>query len=125
MLYIDHPFQFDATGATARTTWVNHVLDMICQLLLTNISERVNRPDFGTPLSRACFSPNSDVLGDVTQFLARAGLQRWLGDAIEIIELVALAEDAVLKLDLKYRIRGEDTIRQDQRRLPLPEGVSP
>lgn len=122
MLYIDHPFHFDAAGRTAQTGWNDHVLDMICQFLLTHLSERVNRPDFGTPLARSCFAPNSKELGDVTQFLARAGLQRWLGDAIEIIELAALVEGAVLMLDLKYRIRGEDVIRQDQRRLPLPGG---
>jgi phage baseplate assembly protein W len=125
MLYIDHPFHFDGAGLTAQTTWSDHVLDMICQFLLTQISERVNRPDFGTPLSRSCFAPNSKELVDVTQFLARAGLQRWLGDAIEIIELAALAEGAVLTLDLKYRIRGEQVVRLDQRRLPLPGGVAP
>jgi phage baseplate assembly protein W len=125
MLYIDHPFHFDGAGLTARTTWNNHVLDLICQFLLTQLLERVNRPDFGTPLPRACFAPNSKELADVTQFLARAGLQRWLGDAIEIIELTALAEGAVLALDLKYRIRGEDLVRQEQRRLPLSGGDMP
>ena len=44
MLFIDHPFHFDQAGRTARTTWHNHIVDMICQFLLTFLSERVNRP---------------------------------------------------------------------------------
>lgn len=125
MFYIDHPFHFDRSGSTARTTWHNHIVDMICQFLLTFLSERVNRPDFGTPLPRACFEGNSKQLADVTQFLARAGLQRWLGDSIEIIELTALAEEAVLTVDLKYRARGEDDVRQEQRRVPVGVGGAP
>lgn len=124
MLYIDHPFGFDGAGRTARTTRAEHVLDLILQFYLTQPSERVNRPDFGTPLPQACFEPNSPALADVTRQLAQAGLQRWLGDAVEVVELTATAEDAVLALSLTYRVRGEAGVRQGERRVPLSGGAA-
>jgi phage baseplate assembly protein W len=122
VLYIDHPLHFDRSGHTARTTRDDHVLDLILQFYLTNLSERVNRPDFGTPLARSVFGGNSPELADLTGVLARAGLQRWLGDAIEILDLVATADGAVLALDLKYQVRGEAGVRQGTRRVPRPDG---
>src|SRR5437764_5250424 len=124
MLHIDFPFAFDRSGKTATTTWRDHKRDMLFQFLLTYPGERVNRPDFGTPLARACFEGNSQSLGDVIQFLAKAGLQRWLGQVIEIIDLSVQPQDATLLVDLKYRVRGEDEVRQAQRSVPFAGGAS-
>ena len=122
MLHIDFPFSFDDLGRTATTTWRDHKRDMLLQFLLTFPGERVNRPDFGTPLSRMCFEGNSGGLAEVIQFVAKAGLQRWLGEVIEVIELSANAEDATLLVDLKYRVRGEEEVRQEQHRVPFAGG---
>ena len=122
MLHIDFPFGFDSAGKTELTNWSNHKRDMLIQFLLTTPGERVNRPDFGTPLSRMCFEGNSTDLAEVIQFVARAGLDRWLGQVVEVIELNANAEEAVLILDLKYRVRGQDEVRQEQRKIPLGAG---
>jgi phage baseplate assembly protein W len=85
----------------------------------------VNRPDFGTPLSRTCFEGNSPGLAEVVQFIASAGLARWLGQVIEVLELNATAEEATLLVDLTYRVRGEDEVHREQRRVPLaPGGLS-
>ena len=123
MLHIDFPFSFDNSGNTATTSWRDHKRDMLLQFLLTHPHERVNRPEFGTPLSRMCFEGNSQGLSEVIQFIAKAGLQRWLGQVIEVIELSAVAEDSMLLVDLKYRVRGEDEVREERRRLPFAGGT--
>jgi phage baseplate assembly protein W len=123
MLHIDFPFSFDSAGRTATTSWRDHKRDMLLQFLLTLPGERVNRPDFGTPLSRMCFEGNSQGMAEVIQFVAKAGLQRWLGDVVEVIELSAIAEESMLLVDLKYRVRGEDEVREERRRVPFPGGT--
>ena len=57
---------------------------MIEQFLFTNPGERVNRPDFGSGLLQMVFAPNSPELAAALQFTVQAGLQRWLGDVIEV-----------------------------------------
>lgn len=121
--HIDFPFHFNRSGRTADTTWPDHCRDMLLQFLLTYPGERVNRPDFGTPLSRMCFEGNSPGLADVIQFVAQAGLQRWLSDGIEVVSLTATAEEATLLVDLKYRVKHELTVRQETRRIPLVAGA--
>lgn len=121
-LHLDFPFRFDGVGSTAQTKWTDHKRDMLFQFLLTFPGERVNRPDFGTPLSRSCFEGNSFQLSDVVQFVARAGVERWLGEVIEVIELRAEPHDAELRVELKYRVRGEAEVRMERRAIPLAGG---
>jgi uncharacterized protein len=122
MLHIDFPFAFDSLGRTRTTNWRDHKRDMLLQFLLTLPGERVNRPEFGTSLARMCFDGNSQELAEVIKFVASAGLQRWLGEVIELVELNVGAEEATLLVDLIYRIRGEDEVRHEQRRVPLAAG---
>lgn len=120
MLHIDFPLSIDKAGRTSRTSWANHALDMVIQLLLTREGERVNRPDFGTPLPRIVFEGNDQELADVVQFTANAALQRWLGDSIQVVELSVQPYDSYLEVELKYRLKGETQIRETTppRRLP-------
>ena len=109
---IDFPFHFDVAGHTATTTWQDHVRDLLIQFLFTAPGQRVNRPDFGVGLLALCFEGNSQGLAEVVQFIARAGLQRWLGSAIEVMALEVVPDDATLSVNLTYRILGEDQPRQ-------------
>ncbi len=102
---VDYPFHFDALGRTAITDDADHVRDMIEQLLFTSPGERVNRPDFGSGLLQAIFAPNSPELATALQFTTQAALQRWLGDVIEIQTLEFSAEDAQLRVLLRYSLR--------------------
>jgi hypothetical protein len=102
---IDYPFAFDRLGGTATTGDDDHVRDMIEQLLFTNLGERVNRPDYGCGLLQIVFAPNSPELATTLQFTAQAALQRFLGDAIEVHALEATAEDATLRVLLRYSVR--------------------
>jgi phage baseplate assembly protein W len=123
MLHIDFPFSIDQSGQTAKTNWYNHRRDMLVQFLLTIQGERVNRPDFGTPLYRMCFEGNSPEIAEVIQFIAKAGLQRWLGQTIEIVDLSVEAQESTLLFDLKYRVYGEEEVRSFFRNLPFGGGL--
>ncbi|QDT90460.1 GPW/gp25 family protein [Gimesia algae] len=123
MLHIDFSWSYDGYGQTATTTWREHKVDMLLQFLLTHPHERVNRPDFGTPLSRMCFEGNSSELSEVIQFVAKAGLQRWLGDVINIIELNAVPDESTLRVDLKYQLQGDEEIHEETAHIPFGGGV--
>ncbi|MGH7453626.1 MAG: GPW/gp25 family protein, partial [bacterium] len=84
MTNIDFPFHFSDQGRTALTNDDDHIRDMIEQFLFTNPGERVNRPDFGSGLLQMVFAPNRPELAAALQFTIQAGLQRWLGDLIEV-----------------------------------------
>jgi hypothetical protein len=51
------------------------------------------------------FAPNSPELAATLQVTVQAGLQRWLGDLIEVRKLEVTSEDATLQVDLVYVIR--------------------
>src|SRR5215207_9222775 len=99
---IDYPFHFDGRGHTATTTDDDHIRDMIEQLLFTHPGERVNRPDFGSGLLQLVFAPNSPELAATLQFTMQAALQRWLGDVIEVVDLVVVSDDARLNITVQY-----------------------
>jgi phage baseplate assembly protein W len=102
---IDYPFHFDRLGRTATTGDDDHIRDMIEQFLFTNPGERVNRPDFGSGLLQLVFAPNSPELAAAVQFTIQAGLQRWLGDVVEVEALAVTSDDARLQVDLTYAVR--------------------
>jgi len=102
---IDFPFHFDHRHRTAATDNDDHIRDMIEQFLFTNPGERVNRPDFGAGLLQLVFAPNSPELAAALQFTIQAGLQRWLGDLIEVRKLEVTSEDATLQVELVYLVR--------------------
>ena len=106
---IDLPWSFDTQGQTASTTLEDHVSDMIKALLLTNPGERVNRPDFGSGLRALVFAPNSMQLGASLQFGVQAALERYLGDLIELADVLVETLDERLELTVKYRLRSRES----------------
>jgi phage baseplate assembly protein W len=107
---IAFPLAVGPMGRTAATDPDAHVLQMIEQLLFTSPGERVNRPDFGSGLLQLVFAPNSDELAAALQFSMQAALQQWLGDVIEVRALEVTADDAILRVELRYLVRrtGEE-----------------
>ena len=102
---VDFPFHFDGRGRTALTGDDDHIRDMIEQFLFTSPGERANRPDFGSGLLGMVFEPNSPELAAVLQHTIQAGLQRWLGDLVEIQALEVTSEEATLRVLLQYVVR--------------------
>lgn len=107
---IDFPFHFSSRGQTGLTDNNDHIRDMIEQFLFTNAGERVNRPDFGSGLMQLVFAPNRPELAATLQFTVQAGLQQWLGDLIEVQELDVTSEDAILRVNLVYKVRRTEAI---------------
>lgn len=99
------PYHFDGRGRTAEATDDEHIVDMIEQLVLTAPGERVNRPSFGSGALQLVFAPNGDVLAAATQLSLQAALQEWLGDLIEVTEVVVDNDDATLRLEIGFVIR--------------------
>jgi phage baseplate assembly protein W len=112
--YLDHPFHLDAKGRAATTEVDDHVKDMIFQVLFTNPGERVNRPDFGCGLLQLVFMPNSDALATATQFMVQGSLQRWLGDVIQVEQVLVTSEEERLVVDVGY-VRLDNGQRRQER----------
>jgi len=110
---IDFPFHFDNRGRSAATGDDDHIRDMIEQFLFTNAGERVNRPDFGSGILQMIFAPNSPELAAALQFTIQAGLQRWLGDLIEVQKLEVTSEDSTLRVQVQYAVRRTGEGRQE------------
>jgi uncharacterized protein len=107
------PFHFDGRGRTAEAGGDAHVRQMIEQFLFTNPGERVNRPDFGAGLLQLVFAPNGPELAAALEFTVQAGLQRWLGDLIEVRRLQVRADDAALYVHLDYVVRRTGDVRSE------------
>jgi len=118
MINIKFPFHFDAANLTAKTSWEDHVRDMILQLLLTSAGERVNRPDFGSGLMQMVFEPNSPELAATLQFTAQAALQQWLGDLIVVQSLDVISRDSSLNVTVVYTL-----IQTGEQRSATFEGI--
>ncbi len=108
---IDYPLHFDSLGHTAATDDAGHVRDMIEQFLFTNPGERVNHPDFGSGLMHLVFSPNSPELAAALQFTVQAGLQRWLGDVVDVQKLEVDSRDSTLRVAVSYALKGSPDVR--------------
>lgn len=111
---IDFPLRFNKLGRTATTSDIDHIRNMIEQLLFTNPGERVNRPEFGSGLLQLMFAPNSPELATTLQFTMKAALQTWLSDVIEVQDLDVASNDSRLQITVSYRIRrtGEQRVEQ-------------
>lgn len=102
---VDYAFHFDGRGRTAAPDANDHIRDMIEQFLFTSPGERVNRPEFGSGLLGMVFEPNSPELAAALQHTIQAGLQRWMGDLVEVQSLEVTSEGGTLRVELVYVVR--------------------
>lgn len=108
---VDYPYHFDSSGRTALTGDDDHIRDMIEQFLFTSSGERVMIPEFGSGLLNMVHGPNSPEVASALQFNVQAGLQRWLGDVIEVRNLEVESIESVLRVRITYAIRRTDETR--------------
>jgi uncharacterized protein len=111
---IDFPFHYDGRSRTAEAGEDDHIRDMIEEFLFTNAGERVNRPDYGSGLRQMIFNTNSPELASALEFTMRAGLNRWLGDVIELRSLDVQSENAELRVKVVYLVRRTNETRTAQ-----------
>lgn len=108
------PFRIDEQGRIDDAGDERHLRDLIEQILFTSPGERVNRPSFGSGLMQLVFAPNSATLAGALQMTVQASLQQWLGDLIEVEGLDVDVQDSTLKVEVRYRGRGDSRSRTAQ-----------
>lgn len=111
---IAYPFHIDHIGKTATSAWDEHIKHLIQQVLFTMPGERVNRPDFGSGLMQLLFTPNSEELVSTTQFIVQGALQHWLGELIEVEDLVVESDNSTLLVTVSYKIKRNQERRVDR-----------
>jgi phage baseplate assembly protein W len=108
---IKHPLAVDlGRGRMAEEeNYAQHVEQMMFQVLFTAPGERINRPDFGCGVKRLVFAPNSEVSASLAQVTIFQALTRWLGTAITVNDVKALAIEERLEIKITYTLkaRGE------------------
>lgn len=108
---IAYPYHFDPGGRTALAGDDDHIRQMIEQFLFTSSGERVMRPELGSGLLNMVFAPNSPEVASALQFNVQAGLQRWLGDLIEVRDLQVESDESLLRVRLVYSLRRTNETR--------------
>ena len=96
--------RFDESGRTALADDDTHLRGLIEQVLFTAPGERPCRPDFGCGLSALVFDGGEELLA-TAQLLAQAGLQRWLGDRIDVERVTVASDGPVLRVAIDYKVR--------------------
>ncbi len=102
MTDVRFPFRPDARGRTAEADPDQHLRDLIEQVLFTSPGERVNRPDFGAGLLRLVFQPASEAVTTAARMTVQGALQTSLGDRIQVRDVDVEAEDATLRVTVRY-----------------------
>jgi hypothetical protein len=111
---IAYPLHIASNGRTAVSDSVQHINDMIQQVLFTIPGERVNLLTFGSGLSQAVFAPNGADYAATYQALIQGALQQWLGNLIRVQSLQVTSEDATLQLTLQYVILATQQQQTEQ-----------
>ena len=116
------PFAIDAgSGQAARSSYPDHVDQMIRQVLLTDPGERVCLPTFGAGLRRLIFAPISAQLGATTQMIVSQALTTWLGDQIVVdkVTVETSADDpnataGIVTITISYTLIETQSVRQTE-----------
>lgn len=114
MRQADFPFGIGRDGRTGMTEGAEYVRDLVEQVLFTSPGERVNRPDFGTPVRELVFEPNSPELASATRLSVQAALQQWLADVIDVRDVSVTSQDSMLIVEVSYVLRGSGLPRRDR-----------
>jgi phage baseplate assembly protein W len=105
-LQIDYPYHVAGDGRTATTTTEDeHIRDLIEEVLFTMPGERVNRPTFGSDLSRMVFAPNSAAAVPALQLAIQGSLLQWLGELIIVDAVEVVSVDSTLTVTVRYLVR--------------------
>ena len=70
--------------------------------------------DVSVDTAQLIFAPNSPELASALQFTMQAGLNRWLGDLIELRSLDVQSNEAELRINVNYVVRRTNETRTAQ-----------
>lgn len=122
MTRLAYPFAIAASGRSATVDYGSdaHVADMLRQLILTSIGERVMRPEFGSPIRQMLFGAGNGPAAIALQATLQATIAQWLGHVLELQDLsVEFGEGTgVLLIDVTYEVlatkqAGKVRVRKD------------
>lgn len=112
------PFRIDpASGQAAQTSYQMHVDQMIRQVLLTSIGERLDLPEFGCGLRQLIFAPHSSALDSAVNVIVLQALNRWLAGVIKVqsvtvVPMTALDNPAQLQVQIQYTLLATQSNNQ-------------
>lgn len=105
---LKYPFAIDGVrGRVAEEPDFDaHIRQLLLQVLLTSPGERINRPDFGCGVKRLLFAPNGEVSAALARSVIYQALDRWLGTAITVQEVVVSAGESTLDIRIGYVVKA-------------------
>ncbi len=110
--HLSFPFRIGTDGRISQVgTLENHVRDELMQLLLTNLGERINLPEFGGGIRRLVFENIDEAAGGMTKAMITQAINRWLGHRITLDDLTVSVENETIEVEIKYRITGTEESR--------------
>lgn len=108
---IHYPFGIDRAAGRVReeADYEAYIRQLIRQVLLTNLGERVNRPDFGSDLRRLLFAPLDPSTTAYVKSLVFQALTRWLANFIRPERIEVTVIESLLEVEVEYTViaRGE------------------
>ncbi|WP_447761943.1 GPW/gp25 family protein [Sphingopyxis panaciterrae] len=104
----------DGRSAVAAYGSAPHVRQMLELLILTMAGERVIRPDLGSPVRQLLFGAGEGAAAIALEAALQATINQWLGDVLELHELVVDFDGAaaVLEIEVTYEVRLTRTVDQ-------------
>lgn len=108
---IHFPFQIDRAAGRLREErdYDAYIRQLIRQVILTNLGERINRPDFGSNTRRMLFAPNNPAAATYGRTLVYQALTTWLDRFIKVEDVRATAIEETLTIEVEYTViaKGE------------------
>ena len=104
------PLRINASQRQAQqAAYPAHVAQMIRQFLLTSPGERIDLPDFGGGLRRMIFAPITSELASTSELLIRRGLNKYLGQHIELLKVTVRnateIDPGAIEVFIEYRLK--------------------
>ena len=107
------PFRVDHRGNIDMAAHEESIEESIRIILGTAIGERVMRPTFGCKIHDLVFYPNNPNTAALVSYYVRDALVKWEPRILEIAidAFPSKEQDNVMMVDIRYKVRTENTIR--------------
>jgi len=101
---IRFPIAIDAGGGRLREEhdYDAYMMQLIKQVILTNLGERINRPDFGSNTRRMLFGPNNPAAATYGRTLVYQALTTWFDGYIRVEDVEVEAIEETLSVTVTY-----------------------
>lgn len=111
--HLSFPFHIASDGRPAAVaTLEQHVRDELIQLILTNLGERLNLPEFGGGVRRLVFEGSGLTASAMAKAMISQALSRWLSERVAVEQLEVTGVGEALVVDLVYRPAGSPDSRR-------------